>query len=444
MISMKRLSFLVFITLGLFIGCSDETDFKSDEEKQLNLLESRSVDSDVESNSVVPIEIAQEIAVKYSLLKQERFSDGNVNIVGREVLNYHTLPDKMGVPALYVITYKNDLGYLVISADWRHEPICAVTKRGTYPDIEAPSMLIEWFEATIENIEFIRYKELDNVSRGIMEWNRLIEEFDLQARIIPFGSDCCEECPNWPDCQYDAVGCGDETVHCDDEDPCGSYTTTIVGPLMSTEWGQRCTYNEQVEDKNCSGVCWSNTRAFTGCVATAMSQIVRYWEVSTSHSYNYSTMPDGSGNSEVQRLMKDTGESVDMDYGCDASGAKSSKVPGALKNDFDFSSATRNSYGSGSYQTVVSNIASNKPVYLDGCRSKKTFLGITYKYTNCHAWVCDGYWRTRNNCYSYLKLYMNWGWNGSHNGWFAFNNWTIPANGRNYQYARDYIHNIQP
>ena len=140
----------------------------SDEEMQHALVESRSLDLDFESNSVVPVEIAQEIAAKYSLLKQERFSDSNTNSEGREVLSYYTLPDKTGVPALYVITYKNELGYLVVSADWRHEPICAVTKSGTYPDVEAPSMLIEWFEATIENIEFIRYNVLDNTDRGIL------------------------------------------------------------------------------------------------------------------------------------------------------------------------------------------------------------------------------------------------------------------------------------
>ena len=142
--------------------------------------------------------------------------------------------------------------------------------------------------------------------------------------------------------------------------------------------------------------------------------------------------------------MRDIGDAVDMNWGCSSSGADSDDVPSALKNDFNYSSADRNSYGSGSYQTVVCNIDNNKPVYLDGCRSRKTLLGITYKHTNCHAWVCYGYWRTRNYCYSYLKMHMNWGWNGRHNGWFAFNNWTIPANGRNYQYARDYIHNIQP
>ncbi|MEM9548809.1 MAG: C10 family peptidase [Bacteroidota bacterium] len=435
---MKRLLFLSLLAFGFLTSCSDETNLVPNDEKQSNPIELRSS----ESENTIPFQVAHDVATKFTFPQEGSSDGGGGDSNPPAIADVQTYSDKMGEPALYVFNYENDQGYLVVSADWRHEPICAITKAGTFPDYEAPSAIFEWFEATIENIEFIRYNGINNDARGIAGWNKLIDDLDLALDPIPFGSDCCDECPNWPDCLLDPVGCGDPTIHCGD--PCGDYVTTIVGPLMSTEWGQKCTYNEQVDDKNCSGVCWSNTRAYTGCVATAMSQIVRYWEINTSHNYNYSTMPDNSGDSEVQRLMSDTGESVDMDYGCSSSGAKSSKVPGALKDDFNFSSANRSGYGSGSYQTVVSNLNAGRPVYLDGCRSKKKFLGITVGYSNCHAWICDGYWRTNNYCYSYLKFYMNWGWNGSHNGWFAFNNWTIPANNRNYQYARDYIYNIYP
>lgn len=391
----------------------------------------------ITSNALVPIELAQEIATKYHLAHPQLFSDSSEV---REVLRSYVLDDSLGIPALYLITYKNDLGYLVISADWRHEPICAVVKAGTYPDNDAPSMLAEWFAATLENMEYIRYHDFDNTSRAMAAWGDLIDDLNITSGTLPIGFDCCEDCPNWPDCQFDPIGCGDATVNCGD--PCGDDVNTIVGPLMTTEWGQRCTFNEQAEDKGCTNsACGSNTRALTGCVATAMAQLIRYHAPNSSHSYNYSSMPNTAGNTEVQRLMRDAGESVDMNYGCTVSGANSNKVPNALKDDFAFASADRSNYGAGDHQTIVSNLNNGRPVYLDGCRSKGGVFGLVK--SNCHAWICDGYFRTRNNCHNYLRLYMNWGWQfGSNNGWFAFNNWNIPANNRNYQYANDFIYNI--
>lgn len=41
-----------------------------------------------------------------------------------------------------------------------------------------------------------------------------------------------------------------------------------------------------------------------------------------------------------------------------------------------------------------------------------------------HAWVGDGYSRGKV-CPSgdyYTSIHMNWGWNGTYNGYYAFNN----------------------
>lgn len=65
-----------------------------------------------------------------------------------------------------------------------------------------------------------------------------------------------------------------------------------------------------------------------------------------------------------------------------------------------------------------------------------------FTYSDCHAWVYDGYRQTTNNCYGYLHFHMNWGWNGWADGWFAFNNWNSP-NGT-YQYSQDFTYNINP
>lgn len=47
--------------------------------------------------------------------------------------------------------------------------------------------------------------------------------------------------------------------------------------------------------------------------------------------------------------------------------------------------------------------------------------------------------------YTTLNFHMNWGWGGSFNGWFAFNDWTITADtGEDYQYFNELNYNIHP
>jgi hypothetical protein len=152
-------------------------------------------------------------------------------------------------------------------------------------------------------------------------------------------------------------------------------------------------------------------------------------------------MPNEWGNADVQRMMRDIGNSVNMKYRCNGSGANSDRIPNCFKNTYGYSSAKRSSYSSGSYQTVISNLNAGKPVILDGCRTRTNWI-LFYTYSDCHSRVCDGYQRHYNNCISYLKFYMNWGWRGRGNGWFAFNNWNSP-NGT-YQYAQDFCYDINP
>jgi Peptidase C10 family len=151
-------------------------------------------------------------------------------------------------------------------------------------------------------------------------------------------------------------------------------------------------------------------------------------------------MPNNSGNGEVQRMMRDAADAVDMDFGCDGSGADGDKTDDAFEDDFDFDSADRDGYSS---QAVINDINANRPVLLDGCSKRKRVWGfLWYKYSDCHMWVCDGYERHQNSCYSSLKLHMNWGWGGSYNGWFFANQWNPSS--YNFQYAQDITHNIHP
>jgi Peptidase C10 family/Spi protease inhibitor len=442
------LSIVAVSYMAIFLfSCRKDSEKARDETKaaQQTQVQSREKSSSLFGNDhVVPTYVARSVAEKINLTVSEAMRVGTSTSV-RSVDSLFTISDSLGTPVMYIANYAGD-GYVVISADDRHEPVCALVEQGRYEAAEVPSMLLEWFDITFENILLVRSGAINSSQFADGEWVRVIKNIGKEEYLVI--EDCCPECPNYPEClSHPAIGCGEPDIFCQGGgggDPCAPQTTTTKGPLMTTKWNQGCTYNEQCPDKDCDDVCYSNENAWTGCVATAMAQILRYWAHSCSQNYNYTTMPNNSGNSEVQRMMKDVGDAVDMDYGCDGSGADGDKTDNAFKDDFCFSSATRSGYGSGSYQTVVQNIDANRPVLLDGCRTrKKHFFGLWYTYSNCHMWVCDGYERHQNSCYSILKFHMNWGWGpDGGNGWFYYNSWNSSLG--NYQYAQDFTHNIHP
>jgi hypothetical protein len=352
-------------------------------------------------------------------------------IIGDSVL----VPDKYGNTALYVYNYTNDSGFVVISADVKHEPICAYVTSGKFEADTVPSMYIEWFDATVENIEMVRDGSYNNTARANYAWYDLLHRTNLTHINDIFKFAPIEEPP---------PGCDD------------GWVTIVRGPLLATTWGQRCSYNEQCPANNCFNPCPGNASTLTGCVATAMSQVLRYWAHTNQYSYNYVSMPAAQGNGEVQRMMHDAGVSVDMNYGCQGTGssAHDHKVDNALKDVFNFSSAdgptwlNQANYTASSYLTVKSNLDNSWPVILGGyAHRRNAFLGIIHIPEQGHTWVCDGYWSTQNHCYGYLMFHMNWGWHeqgipNDFNGWFLFNVWN--PDGRTYLYARDYIYNIHP
>lgn len=225
-----------------------------------------------------------------------------------------------------------------------------------------------------------------------------------------------------------------------------------VAPLLSTTWGQDVPYNGMTP--TLSG---EHTR--TGCVATAMAQIMNYWEWpekgTSSHSYywiggknycssefsnhtydwdNMTDSYDGTQYSDqnqsmvaVAQLMSDCGIAVDMDYGLTASGAYDDKVASALTTYFGYTSNLSLKHQS-DYATKEewNNILTNeldfsRPVYYSADDA-------TPNDEDGHAFVLDGYGTINNETY----FHINWGWDGydgfgnqdtdiSNDGYFAMN-----------------------
>ncbi len=219
--------------------------------------------------------------------------------------------------------------------------------------------------------------------------------------------------------------------------PCYEHTTVVTkGPLMNSAWDQLLGYNDQLPFITCNG---GQFQVFAGCVPIAMAQVMRYHQHPAG--YNWGGMPlTGNGNAAIALFIEDIHDAIDNVYSgqplysCTATGVYDSKNMGTvLKNEFSYSSAFKAGYN---YATVKSNINYNRPVILDGSGS-----------SGGHMWVADGFRETTyhfDDCtgVTTLTFHMNWGWHGTNNGWFAFDNFN-PGN-FNFNNSRDMHYNIIP
>ena len=220
-----------------------------------------------------------------------------------------------------------------------------------------------------------------------------------------------------------------------------------IEPLIKTQWGQESPYNDLLKFN-----LFGNTYTFaTGCVATAMAQVIKYYEhpekgigqhsynrtyisgtqeetitIETdfsAHTYDYSNMLDkySSQSSQEQKnavaiLMKDCGVSVDMQYGEDFSGAYSSAIPDALKTYFGYDEGIKLERRSVKYDNgtieerytpeewkaiIIKELQGNRPIIYSG--SDDTEGG--------HEFIVDG---LDENGY----VHVNWGWDGDCDGYF--------------------------
>ncbi len=200
-----------------------------------------------------------------------------------------------------------------------------------------------------------------------------------------------------------------------------------VTPLLSTTWNQTCYYNEQMPIVGSGGSCG---KAFTGCNATAMAQICKYYSYpisgfgshcntnSPTHcadyasaSYNYVAMPNNvtSSNSNVATLIHDLGVAVDMTWnGTNSTSFFSTSV---LKEYFAYSPKM---YATATFifPTTADLIAAIK-IELDNGRP-------VYAKGGGHFYLIDGYDLAN-------KFHMNFGWGGTYDGYYNINSVVTPA-----------------
>ncbi|MFK5958965.1 MAG: C10 family peptidase [Lutibacter sp.] len=418
----------------------------------------------VQSSAIIPenqissgIEITEDLAREVALnfynktYNSRNYLKSNNNkstiIQSAKVQSTETIKDFNNQTAIYTVNIEPN-GFVLVSSNTKNVPIVAHSETGVFEFNEnSPDGLKSWIA---ENILF----------NDILETREPIEEVEQQwDAVIPYSVDRIGD--DNPDDGSEGSG--------DSSSSNKRYSHTVneqAGPLMQTTWGQGFPYN-----------FYTNNNP-TGCVAVAMAQIMRYHE--WPNTFNWPTMPNlplsTTAGLEVASLMFDIGlpENVNMQYSPGSSSANSEDVRNVLVNNYGYSSTA--TYSAYDFSTVKQEIGMyNRPVYMRGSHTYETETNgwwfweqTTTYYLDGHAWVCDGY-KQQYDLYIYNEgtqyeytaqenryewLYMNWGWNGSGNGWFYKNNiWVNNVlitlhNGNvenpNFQYSRKCIYRIKP
>ena len=238
----------------------------------------------------------------------------------------------------------------------------------------------------------------------------------------------------------------------------------IYGPLLTTAWGQKrsndgidCSaYNHFVDttSSTCPTITYPCDTCPTGCVATAMAQIMKYWNYpvyipNKVEQYDWCNMPDSlicEGNPKyaternaIAHLMADCGKAAKMKYckyDCQSFAWPIDARDGLVDTFGYHSDAIRRLRSSHSTKTwkkmLIEDISSGRPVLYGGVSWKSN----GYDWGG-HAFVCDGYNEHTD------KFHFNWGNYGGNNAiWCSVD--SIIEGLNNWNHFERAVFNIHP
>ena len=307
-----------------------------------------------------------------------------------------------------------DHAFVIIAGDDAHRPVIGYSDESSFDASNIPPALAYYLDGVAECMLQLRHAVA--TPKVAAEWNSILQHGRLISRNGGRGT----------------------------------------GYFCQTKWNQDYPYNCCCpEDPAGSG-----GHTYVGCLATAMSQLMRFWAYPSkgngSHcyyhedygqicadfgntDYDWDNMPNvlSSSSSEAEKLATGTlcfhcGVTIDMGYGPDGSGGASGPIPGVMHTYFDYSEAnvqrSRNDYETETWKTMVrEQFDMGWPMYYGGCEND-----------GCHAFVCDGY-------DDYDMFHFNLGWGGSSDGWYLIDDapYTHPADAM-FNFVPAWVYNQTP
>ena len=285
-----------------------------------------------------------------------------------------------GFPNLYV--FSTEESFVILSADDCVQPVLGYSLTGKFVAEGMPENLVWWLKSYDEQIADAAKNGLLASEKVSKTWKELVS--------------------------------GSLSVAKDE--------STAITPLIETKWDQ---------GNPCNYVCANGHGWITGCVATAMAQVLNYHKYPEigvgSHSYPWSSQELSANfgttsydwenmintysgsftpaqRDAVATLMYHCGVAVEMKCSTSASGSTIPGASNALQSYFNYNSyylEKKNVDASEWIDLLLEDLANGKPILYGGNVS-----------AGGHAFVCDGYDGDG-------KFHFNWGWSGKHDGYFA-------------------------
>ena len=321
-----------------------------------------------------------------------KFMNVNTSVKSSEAELVFTAVTDNGQACFYVFSMQPK-GFVIVSADDRAKPILGYSTEGVFSAEEIADGLESFFTNYRAGFSQMMAANESRTDEAVNDWDRLTATGKLNDAKI----------------------------------------TREVAPMLTTIWNQSALYNDMCPVDSAG----PNNHVYAGCVATAMAQIINFWQwpetgrgayyytcypygnlyvdFEKAH-YHYELMPDyldwTSRPEEIQavaELQYHAGVSVDMGYSPDGSGAYSPSVVGALERYFKYDESflrfeQKYWYTNSEWENMLrENLDLGMPLYYAASGGD-----------GGHAFVCDGY--DDNNMF-----HFNWGWQGLDNGYYAIN-----------------------
>ena len=449
-------------------------------------------DSVFPANDIVPLEQIQAEVTSVSMSEAEKIAasfygdDAKTRATDRRIEAISVINDDTGRPAIYVVNYADDKGFVLISATKNFMPILAYSDKGHFTVGKSyVAGLNDWMENMGAIIETVSAYPVDSAYVYKNIWKKYLQNDEPEKKIVKTRQQYDEEFADYVrSCYFQWASEGYSVcLFCDFSTaypfyerfrslaqsmtyPEYDYTVQSIvrsktydksskkDNFVFTTWDQLLGFNAQLPQIN-------GEYPYAGCATIAMAQVMKYHEYPTTFDWN--AMPNNYATPQTAGLIRELGDAIHAKYGLKQTPASLDNVRSALVSKYGYASTTR--LISHSADVVEKELNENRPVIMEG---------FSPKGDEGHAWVATGY--DHSDYYTEYELmvmpeqyypggtfvflvadsdmeitnsryfYMNWGWYGKYDGfYYDANIWVDRDDGRFYfnKNRRDMV-GIQP
>lgn len=396
---MKRLS-IVLLCIALLTACEN----KIDTEEQLSRPSSPSAQS-FQRHSTEALEIARQLFNKTFDTRTTTSSTG-IQVIGVPTTSHLTrgtavtssLPDTL----MYICNNGENNGFALISGDKRTPELLAYVPQGSYhqqDDINNSgfAVFISRLPGFIEE-EIDKYNNKQNDSKS-PDGNF----YDGDSRVG--GSGLLQTEYDW-------------------------NTVYTIPACLTTNWGQGHPYNKYAPQTPIG------YRALTGCVATAVGQLMVYHKHpkivnGVSIDWNLLQTKNPTQNAQcadqVALLLRYLGDQLHNKWGEESTSAYTDESCKVLTN---LGYAVFSPLVPFQSDAVMHSVSNHCPVIMRG-QDERVQINGEWDYQGGHAWIIDGVIKQKGTITAYFSrnrvevthrerflFHCNWGWYGKYNGYF--------------------------